>query len=175
MKKALLVLLISLMPLSIQPSASAHSSVAETQPAYKSTLNTLPSVVSIRFSEEPLVISGKEVNTITVTDPEGEVISASKTVIDKEMLTVDLLSSENLEGTYGVRYRMASADGHVISGNYEFYLGAKSVVVVKTKEEVDEQWMEHFFHLHREHIAYALATLIVALGWLLWRKRRNEG
>ena len=175
MKKALAVLLILLTPLSFHESASAHSSVAETQPAYKSTLNTLPSVVSIRFSEEPLVISGKEVNTITVTNPKGEVISASKTVVDKETLTVDLLSSDDLEGTYGVRYRMASVDGHVITGNYEFYLGAKSAVAVKTEEEVDEPWMEHFFHLHREHIAYAVATLIVALGWLLWRKRRNEG
>jgi len=175
MKKVVTMSLLWLAPLSFQPNALAHSSVVETQPAYKSTLNTLPKSVTIRFSEEPLMISGKKVNTLTVTNPEGEVVSASKTVIDKKTLTVDLVSSENLEGTYGVRYRMASADGHVITGSYEFYLGAKSAVVTKPDVEVDEPWFEHFFHLHREHIAYAVATLFVAVGWLLWRKRRNEG
>ena len=101
MKKVVTMLLLSFALLSFQPNALAHSSVVETEPAYKSTLNTLPKSVTIRFSEKPLMISGKKVNTLTVTNPEGEVVSASKTVIDKRTLTVDLVSSENLEGTYG--------------------------------------------------------------------------
>lgn len=175
MKKALTALFLSMLPLVNTVSASAHSSVVETQPAYQSTLKFLPALVSIRFSEEPLVISGKEVNSITVTNPEGQVISFGKTLVNNKTLTVELATAENPQGTYGVRYRMASADGHVITGNYEFYVGEKSSVTGKPVDVADQPWIEHFFHLHREHIAYAVATLIVGFAWLLWRKRRNDG
>jgi hypothetical protein len=72
---------------------------------------------------------------------------------------------------------MASADGHVISGNYEFYLGHPSPKKSGNSGVVssDKEWFgKHFLHLHRDHIIYATAVLVVAIGLLIWRRRAQS-
>lgn len=157
--------------------AQAHSSVVKTTPNYKSTLNSLPDEISIRFSEEPLTIPGEVINSITVTNPNGRVISDSVTEISDKSLKVKITGAESINGSYGVRYRMASADGHVISGNYEFYLGQpsqKSAGNVADKREDQQWWGAHFLHLHRDHILFALAVLLLAIALLIWRRRADS-
>ncbi len=173
MKKLLVAVAISLLSLSFQAPALAHSSISETIPEYQAMLNSLPEEVSITFSEEPLVISGKEVNSITVINPDGQIISADQTRVLKNRLSVSILSNPTIEGTYSVRYRMASPDGHVVTGNYEFYLGAKSDAVNTVVQKEENSWLEHFFHLHKEHIGLAFASLIPILGWIFWRRQHN--
>ncbi len=175
MRKHFVFIVAVLLVAALAPGAQAHSSVIETTPTYKSTLTSLPESISIRFSEPPLEIEGKVVNTITVSSPDGEVISSPTTIIKGSFLVVSLMDDASQEdGTYSVRYRMASADGHVISGNYEFYLGAPSVT--STTAVVDDQgwWGEHFFHNHEGHIYYALGVLAVAGAWLIWHRRRQS-
>jgi hypothetical protein len=72
---------------------------------------------------------------------------------------------------------MASADGHVISGNYLFYLGKSSTGVSKNVVPTEENaswWGEHFFHSHRQHIYYSLFVVAVAGSLLLWRRRAQS-
>jgi methionine-rich copper-binding protein CopC len=154
--------------------AHSHSSVAETKPQYKSTVTALPEDVSITFSEKPLNIAGKTINTITVTNPDDIVISYSKTEISGSTLTVRLSNAKKIDGTYSVRYRMASADGHVIAGNYEFYLNQPSSEKSDPVTTSEESGLGHFFHIHKGHILYSLAVLLLALGVLQWRRRAHS-
>lgn len=160
-----------------QSSGFSHSSVIETIPQYQSTISTLPRVVSIRFSEEPLNIAGKAINSITVTSPSGTLISKPLTKIDKNTLITSIGHSSEEVGTYGVHYRMVSADGHVIAGNYVFYLGHPSTVAKqknKTAESENLWWGEHFFHQHRNHIFYAVGVVAIAIPVLIWRRRAQS-
>ena len=175
MRKIYIPIVAALLGVALAPGAQAHSSVIETTPMYKSTLTLLPESVSIRFSEPPLEIEGKVVNTISVSSPDGAVISSPTTTIKGSTLAVSLVPSATQEdGTYSVRYRMASADGHVISGNYEFYLGAPSPTSTTAVVEDQGWWGEHFFHNHEGHIYYALGVLAVAGAWLIWHRRRQS-
>jgi methionine-rich copper-binding protein CopC len=177
MRKLSLLLAISLFSILGHTNAYSHSSVVKTTPQYKSTLRALPEEISIRFSEEPLVIPGEVINSITVINPQGEVISDSFTEVSGKNLIVGISEGQSEKGSYKVRYRMASGDGHVISGNYEFYLGHPSEKISgKEKEGAgDRQWWgEHFLHLHRDHIIYAAGVLVVAVGLLIWRRRAQS-
>jgi methionine-rich copper-binding protein CopC len=174
MRKLSLLLAISLFSILGHTNAYSHSSVVKTTPQYKSTLRALPDEISIRFSEEPLVIPGEVINSITVINPKGEVISDSFTRVSEKSLIVGISEGESEKGSYTVRYRMASGDGHVISGNYEFYLDHPSEKISgKEKESAGERqwWGEHFLHVHRDHIIYAAGVLVVVVGLLIWRRR----
>jgi methionine-rich copper-binding protein CopC len=174
MRKLSLLLTISLFSILGHTNAYSHSSVVETTPQYKSTLRALPDEISIRFSEEPLVIPGEVINSITVINPKGEVISDSFTRVSEKSLIVGISEGESEKGSYKVRYRMASGDGHVISGNYVFYLGHPSEKISgKEKKSAGERqwWGEHFLHVHRDHIIYAAGVLVAAVGILIWRRR----
>lgn len=127
MRKRLAILAISLscvsvMQLALLPGAVAHSAIVETVPAKKARLSEIPAEIKIRFSEVPLVIKDKKINSITLISPAGKILSSPTTRIDGSWLRVMVPNSKDVAGIYIVRYRMASADGHVISGSYTFTL-----------------------------------------------------
>ncbi len=174
MKKISALLGVAVLTLSSITGAQAHSSVVKTVPQYQSLLQELPSQVSIQFSEEPLTLKGKAINSITVVNPKGTVISQKRTHIEDEQLIVKIDNSNAVVGTYSVKYRMASADGHVISGSYRFdYKESSKTSPVKVVKD-NKWWGSHFIHLHKEHILQALAVLLLGAGWFVLRRRRQS-
>ena len=159
------------------PSAVAHSTITSTSPTYKTTLKQLPTEVSITFSETPLTIEGQEINSIKVFDPAGRMISA-KTFVNNQTLSASFLENKELIGTYIVRYRIASADGHVVNGNYEFYLGQPGTITLadaaELEEHADHSTVEHFLLIHTDHILYVIGVLIVALVWIYRKNARRN-
>ena len=184
MKKFSALLGVVVLTLSTTVGAQAHSSVVKTAPQYQSLLQELPAEVSIQFSEEPLSLKGKAINSITVVNPDGIIISKKRTKIDGEQLIVKISNADPVVGTYSVKYRMASADGHVISGSYRFdYKEPSKVVPVKDAPgkdapgkvaEESQWWGSHFLHLHKEHILQAVAVLLLGAGWFVLRRRRQS-
>lgn len=184
MRKFSALLGVVVLTLSTTVGAQAHSSVVKTIPQYQSLLQELPVEVSIQFSEEPLSLKGKAINSITVVNPEGISISKKRTKIDGENLIVKINNADPVVGTYSVKYRMASADGHVISGSYRFdYKEPSKVVPVKDAPRRDapgkvakesQWWGSHFLHLHKEHILQAVAVLLLGAGWFVLRRRRQS-
>lgn len=159
------------------PTASAHSTIASTNPAYKTILSQLPAGVSITLSETPLTIEGKEINSIKVFDPAGRMISAA-TQVTNQTLSASIIENKELIGTYTVRYRIASADGHVVNGNYEFYLGQPGTItpaeVADIEEHAEHSTVEHFLRIHTDHILYVIAVLIVASAWIYRKNARRN-
>jgi methionine-rich copper-binding protein CopC len=174
MKKISALLGVAVLTLSSITGAQAHSSVVKTVPQYQSLLQELPSEVSIQFSEEPLTLKGEAINSITVVSPDGMVISNKKTRIEGEQLVVQINKADAVVGTYTVKYRMASADGHVISGSYKFDYKESSKVASGNVAQESQWWGSHFLHLHKEHILQAVAVLLLAAGWFVLRRRRQS-
>jgi methionine-rich copper-binding protein CopC len=184
MRKISTLLGVLAITLSSVTAALAHSSVVKTIPQYQSLLQELPAEVAIQFSEEPLTLKGKAINSITVINPDGVTISKKRTQIDGQRLIVKINSADAVVGTYSVKYRMASADGHVISGSYRFdYKEPSQVTSAEVAPEKDapekdasesQWWGSHFLHLHKEHILQAVAVLLLGAGWLLLRRRRES-
>ena len=101
------------------PSASAHAALESTVPAKGAIVSKTTSQVSMLFGEDILVIKGKNPNSISVTDSKGKKVSTGVAVVSGTKIS-NALKTPVSAGKYTVKYRVVSADGHVVSGIYTF-------------------------------------------------------
>lgn len=129
MRRALWVVLICL----FIPPVSAHTSLVSANPAEKSIVAEAPLAISLMFNEDLLLLGDKNPNQIDVVDEAGMKVSGEATVngpIISAPLTI-----EN-PGRYNVSYRVASGDGHIVTGEYHFTVASPEVI--NTAEEPAE-------------------------------------
>lgn len=123
MKRVFLLLMAVVLTIHSSPSAFAHSKITSFSPRQNSVLAELPKTVVMKFSETPLTFKKKKkINLISVANPRKEIISIGETKVVGKSLIVALSDQEAVPGKYLVTYRMASPDGHVVSGSYRFTL-----------------------------------------------------
>jgi methionine-rich copper-binding protein CopC len=91
-------------------------------PKQKSVITVMPKKVVLQFDED--LINLEPGNLLRVTDPRGRSIHTGTATVFGNQLSVALRTSKVL-GKYRVSYRAISADGHPITGSYEFTLRAK--------------------------------------------------
>ncbi len=100
------------------PPAAAHAALVSSDPAEASLVETLPSRAVLSFSSPIL-----EVHELTVTGPDGDVVNGEATLAEAEV-------RQNLwagpDGDYVMVYDVVAADGHEISGEVRFEVGALS-------------------------------------------------
>jgi methionine-rich copper-binding protein CopC len=95
----------------------AHAFLKDANPAVGSTMQTSPSEVRIRFTEniEPAVSS------IQVFDASGKEVDKHDLHLDRSDHALLHISLPQLgAGTYKVLWRVASVDTHVTNGNFTF-------------------------------------------------------
>ena len=134
--KILRFLLISLV-LSLSP-ASAHTSLVSSVPSSGAVVNEVPSEVRIKFNEELLLVDDKNPNRIEVIDEDGQVVSGISVVEGPEIFTALDLRAEP-SGEYLVKYRVVSADGHPIEGEYQFTVASPEVISSPVEESEEDQ------------------------------------
>ena len=115
--RSLRVIVALLFSVLLVPSASAHTQLVSSNPAVGATVAEFPSEVSLRFSENLLLIGDKNPNQLEVFDASGKLLSGSVT-ISGSTITIPVSISGN--GEYKVKYRVAAQDGHVVEGDYLF-------------------------------------------------------
>jgi methionine-rich copper-binding protein CopC len=108
-----------LLPILDSPVAHAHAALESTMPAKGAIVSKTTSQVSMLFGEDILVIKGKNPNSISVTDSKGKKVSTGVAVVSGTKIS-NALKSPLAAGKYTVKYRVVSADGHVVSGSYTF-------------------------------------------------------
>lgn len=133
--KKLLVLLVSLF---IVAPASAHTSLVSSVPLSGAVLNEVPAEVRIKFNEDLLLVDDKNPNRIEVINGVGQVVSGMSVVEGPEIFTALDLSLEP-SGEYLVKYRVVSADGHPIEGEYQFTVAAPEVISAPVEESKEDE------------------------------------
>jgi methionine-rich copper-binding protein CopC len=116
---ALVILLLA--PLNTS-AASAHAKMTSANPKQKSVITVMPKKVVLQFNED--LINLEPGNLLRVTDPRGRSIHTGTVTVFGNQLSVALRTSKVL-GKYRVSYRAISADGHPITGSYDFTLRVK--------------------------------------------------
>ncbi|WP_104044499.1 copper resistance CopC family protein [Arthrobacter sp. ZGTC412] len=97
--------------------AQAHDALASTSPTDGQTITTNPGTVSITLTNPPTTgIPGS--NILTVTAPDGHVISNGEVTI--EGATLSTAAEIDHDGEHTVQWRAVSADGHPIEGTFSF-------------------------------------------------------
>jgi methionine-rich copper-binding protein CopC len=122
--------------------AFAHGEMVQATPAVDSNVLTAPTEVSIEFDGKLQIIGNTNVNSIEVTDNQGQVISSPTSVVDGNKISTKLQLTD-ITGLVSVHYRIVSEDGHPVEGDYSFTVGETPVAISaqsgeSTGEEVAE-------------------------------------
>jgi len=134
-KKILVLAVASLFAFPI--AAFAHGAMVQATPAADSNVLTAPTEVSIEFDGKLQIIGNTKVNSIEVTDNQGQVISSPTSVVEGNKISTKLQLTD-ITGLVSVHYRIVSEDGHPVEGDYSFTVGEMPVAngtVVETYEE----------------------------------------
>ena len=118
-RSVLVVAVLLFAPLTSAPSAFAHAALESTIPAKGAVVGKSTKQVSLIFGEEILVLKGKNPNFISVINPQGAIVSTGIAMVSGMKIS-ESLKTPLSAGKYLVKYRVVSADGHVVSGSYNF-------------------------------------------------------
>ena len=113
-----LLLVVGLM-FSANPAATAHAELVKSFPIANAKLTKAPKYVQLEFGEAIITLKSKNANSIVILDSKAKKIATSKIVINKAVARVEFTGTLK-PGKYLVKYRIASADGHVLSAQYKF-------------------------------------------------------
>jgi methionine-rich copper-binding protein CopC len=104
---------------SANPAATAHAELVKSFPMANAKLTKAPKYVQLEFGEAIITLKSKNANSIVILDSKAKKIETSKIVINKAVARVEFTGTLK-PGKYLVKYRIASADGHVLSAQYKF-------------------------------------------------------
>ena len=121
--------------------AFAHGEMVRADPAANSRVISAPAEVSIEFDGKLQVLGNATINSITVKDDKGQVISEPTSIVNGMKITSKLTSLE-VTGLISVSYRIVSEDGHPVEGEYSFTVGETPVAISAYGEEASEEEVE---------------------------------
>ena len=104
---------------SAHPTATAHAQLVKSFPIANAKLTKAPKFVQLEFGEAIITLRSKNANSIVVLDSKAQKIATSKIVVKKAIARVDFIGTLK-PGKYLVKYRIASADGHILNAQYKF-------------------------------------------------------
>ncbi len=107
-------MLLSCLPIQV----NAHAILVASNPTHEAKLQTAPESIELRF-DSPV---GKRYLALAVVDSMHRRVdtgNASRDLIDQSIVRVSLKHPLS-PGEYLVRYRVQSADGHIVTGGYRF-------------------------------------------------------
>jgi methionine-rich copper-binding protein CopC len=119
MRNLKVLLLAAALVFSANPAARAHAELVKSFPMANAKLTKAPKFVQLEFGEAIITLKSKNANSIVVLDSKAKQIATSKIIIKKNVARVDFVRTLK-SGKYTVKYRIASADGHVLSAQYKF-------------------------------------------------------
>ena len=130
MKKILFLISVFVLS-SLLPSAYAHSELVSSNPSASTYIEQLPEQIELEFNEELLSLGSA--NSVSIISPSGEDLGMGETSTVGARIT-RLLNTTSELGIFEVKYRVASADGHILNGSFTFNLVEAAVVTSESKK-----------------------------------------
>lgn len=103
--------------------AIAHTKLLTSDPAAGSLVESWPTEISLTFDEDLINIGDEKSNFLVVNNAVGDQISADDEVLTGSQIKVSL-DPNTVTGPVLVYYRVVSADGHPVEGEYTFNFGS---------------------------------------------------
>ena len=108
------VLAVAALFLAVPTAAEAHDDLVGTSPSVRSITAVVPAQVTLTFSQPALAIG----TVVIVTGPAGQVQTGAAVLVDNTV--TEHLRPSSPAGRYTVAWRVSSADGHPVSGQFSF-------------------------------------------------------
>ncbi len=135
MKKLLVLFAVTMLSCAF-PTANAHSELVSSNPSASTYIEVLPEQIELEFNEELLNLGSG--NSISIMTPNGEDLGMGETSTDGARVT-RLLNTTSELGAFEVKYRVASADGHILNGSFIFNLTEEAVVTSENEKTTDAE------------------------------------
>ncbi len=116
---AVMLLVLTVLMVSAAP-GEAHSQEVASDPADKSQVQVVPAAVTMTFNENVLGVGTR----IQVTGPDGDVDEGATQVTNN--IVRQAVSPDAKAGRYVVLWKVTSADGHPVSGQFTFVAASGS-------------------------------------------------
>jgi methionine-rich copper-binding protein CopC len=111
---------ITLTPAARPPPARAHAALVSSVPAARAILSAPPPRVALTFNERLEAAYAR----VSVWDAAGAQVDLKDSTLDRDSSKVLTVSLPPLApGSYTVRYRVLSVDGHVVEASFVFTVG----------------------------------------------------
>ncbi len=149
--------------------AYGHSSLVSATPAKDAVLTEFPTEISLTFNESLLEIGADNPNKVEVTNSMGDLLSGAATVAGP-VINAPLQITGN--DVYKVKYRVVSADGHVIEGEYSFSVESEIATAVPISAPIEETPAEDGPNLLVRTVMAAAAG-VAFLALLRIKKRKS--
>ena len=157
MRKALVT--VCCLGLVFPQAAAAHATLDQSVPHFGTRLQASPKAVKLEFDQSVEALP----NAITVFTAKGRTVSgATRTSSDKRTITVPVARLSR--GAYTVRWRVVSADSHVVSGVFTFGVRHRAPPATEAFGATGPTTREHIV---RWLYFLALALLAGGLGFRL--------
>lgn len=95
--------------------ANAHAALVESNPAEGARLDALPAAVSVTLNEP---LAGRA--DLVLRGPSGDAVRLAEPTIDGATASAAVAATSPMRGMYTLAYRVASADGHTVTGTISF-------------------------------------------------------
>ncbi|MBB5643610.1 copper resistance CopC family protein [Cryobacterium roopkundense] len=105
------------------PAASAHDSVLSTTPGETEHLGSAPAQIEMVFTDDILQLGA----ILLVVDEGGDDWAQGAPTLEGAKVS-QAVATDLPDGNYQVRWRVVSADGHPVSGTFDFGVGAADAV-----------------------------------------------
>jgi methionine-rich copper-binding protein CopC len=173
LKRIILITTLILNSLAFSGSAWAHAELESSSPIKESIISELPAEISLTFGEELLTLGEESVNTLELLSPLDEVLPLGPLKVQGKVLSAPVLSkTEVLEsGTYTVKFRVVSADGHPVKGEISFEL--QKAESVPATENVPEEVPDNKESASGFGIIPLFLTIILVFSALLLIRRKR--
>jgi methionine-rich copper-binding protein CopC len=167
MKKLLVLFAITVLSCTFS-TANAHSELVSSNPSASTYIEVLPEQIELEFNEELLDLGSG--NSVSIMSPNGEDLGMGETSTDGARVT-RLLNTTSEFGTFEVKYRVASADGHILNGSFSFNLTEAAVVTSENERTIDSESGSNLLANSVKTILGAAVVLLIGLS-IRSRKRR---
>lgn len=135
-----------------------HSVLRSSEPASGAQLDRVPDVVKLTFNEN---IKNFE-PVLAVLGPDGKHLESGPATVDGELLSTTM--ADGGSGVYTVAFRVVSADGHPVNGQYSFSVGAAGAAASPAESSPGiPVWLW----------VSGAGVLVLALGGVIVMKRRT--
>lgn len=116
--------------------AFGHSALVSANPAADATLLEVPSEVRLEFNEDLLLVGELNPNKLEVFDANQSLVSGA--VIVEKQFIIAPIDLDTPPGTFTVKYRVTSGDGHPIEDEYQFEVASPEVISAPVEDLPEE-------------------------------------
>jgi len=137
-------------------------------PSASANIEQLPEQIELEFNEELLNLGTG--NSLSIMSPSGEDLGMGETSTEGAKIT-RLLNTTSETGQFQVKYRVASADGHVLNGSFTFNLNEAIVPITQNENAAEPESGSNLLVTLVTIILGVVVAMLLGLGFRS-RKRR---